>query len=742
MKVAFRLIISLPLFLNLSLPALAGDGSLLFALDLPPGGATSPATDAAAKPSGDAKQEVLIRADKMTYDTNTNVVSAEGNVEITYGERTLIADRLTYNQQTRIVIAEGNATLREANGTTISGNRIEVTDDMRDGIIDSLNIVLAGRGRLAAAKATRTDGKVMTLEKAVYTTCKPCKEDPEKPPTWQIKAFRVVYNQEKARVEYEDAFFEVFGVPVAYLPYFSHADPEAPRQSGFLVPGVGHSSDLGYFLEVPYYFALDPSYDLLLAPVYTEADGPLLKGEWRQRTETGAFNIQASGRYGQARNLSGVETGDDTLQGHVFGGGNFQIDEVWRWGYNAQLTSNDTYLKRYDISSLDRLENNLFVEGIDGRSYTAINSWYFQGLREDDDPGLTPLVLPLAEIEYVPDETVLGGRFSLSGNALYLHRGEGRDTARLSATASWKLPLTTSGGHLLTLFANLRGDAYHVTDTSLVGAALTGTSTHTVARALPWAGVEWRYPLVRSEWGWKQIIEPIVQIIGAPYGGNPDEVPNEDSASFEFDETNLFSFNKFPGLDRWEAGPRINAGVRAAAYFDDGYVEAIIGESFRLHEDDAFTEESGLRSKQSDYVGRITVQPESNIRIVHRFRVDQTEFRFERNEVYAEAFDPEWYTFRAGYVLLEKEADPDPLLPEQREEVNLGGTVRAIDDIWLKASGRRDLADDQMIESKFGLAYIDDCAEFGVDFRRRFTRDRDIEPASSFLFTFRLKGVN
>jgi len=375
MKVAFRLIISLPVFLNLSLSALAGDGSLLFALDLPQGGATSPATNAATKPSSDAKQEVLIRADKMTYDTNTNVVSAEGNVEITYGERTLIADRLTYNQQTRIVIAQGNATLREANGTTISGNRIEVTDDMRDGIIDSLNIVLAGRGRLAAAKATRTDGKVMTLEKAVYTTCKPCKEDPEKPPTWQIKAFRVIYNQEKARVEYEDAFFEVFGVPVAYLPYFSHADPEAPRQSGFLVPGVGHSSDLGYFLEVPYYFALDPSYDLLLAPVYTEEDGPLLKGEWRQRTETGAYNIQASGRYGQSRNRFGAETGDDTLQGHVFGSGNFQIDEVWRWGYNAELTSNDTYLKRYDISSLDRLQNNLFVEGIDGRSYTAVNGW-------------------------------------------------------------------------------------------------------------------------------------------------------------------------------------------------------------------------------------------------------------------------------------------------------------------------------------------------------------------------------
>jgi LPS-assembly protein len=733
MTVAFRLIAAL-LFVSVFAPSARADGdSIIFALAQSP---DSQQTQTNGPATGDKPeqnpQEVLIRADKMSYDTTTNVVSAEGNVEVTYGARTLLADRLSYTQDTRIVIAEGNATLREANGTTLSGNRIEVTDDMRDGIIESMNVVVAGRGRLAAAKATRSEGSVMTLEKAVYTTCKPCKDDVESAPTWQIKAFRIVYNQEKARVEYEDAFFELFGVPVIYMPYFSHSDPEAPRQSGFLIPGVGHSTDLGYFLEVPYYFALDPSYDLVLAPVYTENDGPLLKTEWRERTETGSYNFQLSGRYGKARDDNGVEVGDDTLQGHVFGEGRFQIDDVWRWGYNAEVTSNDTYLKRYDISSLDRLQNNLFLEGINGRSYSSVNAWYFQGLRETDDPGKTPLVLPLAEIEYVPDETVLGGRVALLGNALYLHRTEGQDTARLSATASWKLPLTTDGGHLITLFANVRGDAYYVTE------ATPGADAETITRGLTWGGFEWRYPLVRTDWGWKQVIEPIVQVIGAPYGGNPPEIPNEDSGAFEFDETNLFSFNKFPGLDRWESGPRVNAGFRAAAYFDEGFVEAIVGESFRLHEDDSFTEESGLRGQRSDYVGRLTLQPTNDVRVVHRFRINQQDYSFERNEVYAEASDPEEYLLRAGYVLLE----PDPALPEQREEVNLLGSVRTIDNIWLRGSGRRDLAGDQMIESKFGVYYEDDCAEFGVDFRRRFTRDRDIEPASSLLFTFRLKGVN
>ena len=327
MKVASRLIAPLIIACAAAPGAQAAADRLVLALAQAPDAGAAPSVPAPEQ-TDEKPQEVLIRADKMSYDANTDIVSAEGNVEITYGARTLLAEKLSYNQKTRIVVAEGNATLREANGTVLSGNRIEVTDDMRDGIIDSLSVVIAERGRLAAAKATRQSGNVMTLEKAVYTTCKPCQTNPQKDPTWQIKAFRIVYNQEKARVEYEDAFFEVFGVPVVYLPYFSHSDPEAPRESGFLVPNVGHSSDLGYFLEVPYYFALDPSYDLVLAPLFTENDGPLLKSEWRQRTESGVYNLQFSARYGRPRDDAGVEFGDDTLQGHIFGEGNFTIDDV------------------------------------------------------------------------------------------------------------------------------------------------------------------------------------------------------------------------------------------------------------------------------------------------------------------------------------------------------------------------------------------------------------------------------
>ena len=699
---------------------------------------------APATPQAPKQQEVLIRADTMSYDASTHRVTAAGKVEVTYGARTLVSDKITYDQNTRIVTAEGHVSMREPDGTTISGNKFEITDDMRDGVIDSLNLVLAGRGNLAAARGTRSGGNVMTLERAVYSTCDACKEDPSRPLTWQIKAFKVTYDKAAARVEYEDAYFEIAGVPVLYLPYFSHPDPSTPRQSGFLLPSVGHSSTLGYFASTPYYFALDPSYDLTVAPEYVERGGPVLYGEWRQRTQTGAYDLSGSVHYGQTFDDQGQGNGKDTMSGSLFGTGRFQIDDTWRWGFDAQLTSNDTYLARYNISSLDRLVSNLFVEGIDGRSYAAMNAWYFQGLRVTDQASTTPVVLPLAEVEYVPDAPILGGRFSLQASLLVLVRSEAdcvsgpcrQDTNRLSTTATWNLPITTESGHIFTFFANLRSDVYYVT-----GAGPTADATETTGRVLPLAGVEWRYPLVSTEGGVRQVIEPIVQAIIAPYGGNPSTIPNEDSASFEFDETNLFSYNKFPGDDRVETGPRLNAGIRYAAYFDGGLAEAVLGESFRVHQDEAFSAASGLRDQQSDYVGSVTLQPIDHFRIVNRFRINHDGFDYERNELYAEAFDTDLYSLKAGYLKLAP--DPtDPTLLDGREELSLDGRVQAVKYWWVDAAARRNLVDNEMIETRFGIAYEDECAVFGVDIRREFTRGIGVVPATSLLFTFRLKGVN
>ena len=78
----------------------------------------------------------------------------------------------------------------------------------------------------------------------------------------------------------------------------------------------------------------------------------------------------------------------------------------------------------------------------------------------------------------------------------------------------------------------------------------------TTARFFPQVGLNWRYPFARAGEDSSQIIEPVVNIVAGPNGGNPDEIPNEDSQAFEYDGTNIFDFNRFGGTDRVTSGAR------------------------------------------------------------------------------------------------------------------------------------------------------------------------------------------
>ena len=124
------------------------------------------------------------------------------------------------------------------------------------------------------------------FQNGVYTACEPCNDDPKKPPLWQVKAARIIHDQTEKMMYFEDARLEFFGVPIAYFPYMSAPDPTVKRKTGVLMPIATLDSIYGFGVEVPYYFALAPDYDLTFSPHDHHQAGVLLQGELRQRLET------------------------------------------------------------------------------------------------------------------------------------------------------------------------------------------------------------------------------------------------------------------------------------------------------------------------------------------------------------------------------------------------------------------------------------------------------------------------
>jgi LPS-assembly protein len=183
---------------------------------------------------GDA--QMLVKADEVDYDYTNHRTAAVGNVQIYYNGATIEADRVVYDQVTKRLRAEGNARLTEADGKITYGQVIDLTDDYRDGFVDSLRVETVDDTRLAAARANRSEGNFSVFENGVYTACEPCRDDPKKPPLWQVKAARIIHNQAERMMYFEDARIEFFGVPLAYMPYLATPDPTVKRKSGVLMP--------------------------------------------------------------------------------------------------------------------------------------------------------------------------------------------------------------------------------------------------------------------------------------------------------------------------------------------------------------------------------------------------------------------------------------------------------------------------------------------------------------------------
>lgn len=686
---------------------------------------------------GQSRQELpglpaLFKADSVRHDRELGVVVATGNVEITKGERTLLADTVIYNQRTDVVKATGNVSLTEPSGDVMFAEYVELSGDLKDGIVRTIRLRLTDGSRIAAVSGKRTGGIRTEMRKAVYSPCKPCEDHPEATPIWQVKAFKVVHDKARRDIEYNDAFLEFFGIPVAYTPYLSHPDPTVKRRTGILIPTYGSDSELGVILRVPYYFNISPVSDATLTPILTGNEGVVLSGQYRRRFVGGEFLNDVS------ITRASRENGTTGLRGHVDGFTRFDINDSWRGGANIAYASDDTYLRRYGFSSRDTLTSRIFSEYFEGRNYGAANFYHFQGLRVNDDSGQTPIIHPLLDYNYVSEPGRLGGRWSVDSNLLALTRTEGTDSRRISVKTGWQVPYTSPIGELYTVFASLQTDGYWVDEVEKPdGSGLTASGL--AGRAFPQIGLDWRLPMARTGSRFSLLAEPILGIVAAPNGGNPDLAPNEDSIDFELDDTNVFNANRFTGIDRVEGGQRIYYGLKTAIYGKSGSSSSVfVGQSYRIRKDSTFAPGSGLEDKFSDIIGRAKISQGSYFDLLYRFRLDKDKLTPRRNELSA-TLGPAAFRLSTTYTFVDQgESDEFP----DREELSTAVNSRLSKRWSVAINTRRDLsANGGSLNHGAGITYQDDCVKFTGSFSRSFTRDRDVRPSDTFLFRIELKTL-
>lgn len=671
-------------------------------------------------------KEAELSADSMTYDRELGLITATGNVQIGYGDAALFAEKVTYNQKTDVVLATGNVSLTDASGRVILGDRMEVTGDLKDGVIYNIGLVLEDKSRIAGNGARRTNGTTTELSQGVYSPCNLCEDDPTAAPLWQLKAVRVTHDAEDKQVSYRNVWLELYGIPVAYTPFLSHPDPTVKRRSGILAPSFGNSSDLGFQLRAPYFWAIDEHQDATFTPMLSTDGGQGAIVEYRRAFKKG--KLEATGSFV-------ADDPDKDLRGYIDIDGEYHLNPTWRTGLKIEQASDDTYTRRYGFQTENVLTSRAYLEGFRGQNYQALNAYAFDDLRAGIDPDQSPIILPMYDFNYAGRRDRLGGYSSFDFNILNLSRNTGTDTRRIAFRPRWDRPFIGSFGEIYNASVSLSADGYH--SSGLVrddGTEFTGLS----GRIVPRAALSWRLPLIRQGPQVSQTIEPLASVVIAPNGGNPDNIPNEDSQELEFDETNLFNENRFDGFDKIDGGSRFNYGFNyILTDLDAGSTSVFLGQSYRPRLDDSFGQASGLEDHFSDIVGRVQITPRRYLDLIYRTQFSPDNFSPQRNQVTANIGAPA-LQLSANYLFIDTQEGSEF---SGREEIS-GSLSSQYNENWSAAiSARHDISEDDLRSFGLDVKYENECVIFTTRFSRTFFQDRDIEPTDSVTFTLVLKTL-
>ena len=632
----------------------------------------------ATGPDGLTPDGVYIEADVAARDGD--VISASGGeqrVLARFRNTTLRAGRLTYDLEQRIATADDRVELTDSEGTTVFASHLELDSDLKAGVAVDFATRFRNGASLMAATAVRRSENVNELNYAIFSPCPVCDaEGNRREPSISIQAEKVVQDEDLRAILYRNAVFKVGGVPVLYLPFFSHPDPTVERSSGFLVPIPSYDEGRGLSLEVPYLQVVSPSEDWLFSPQFNTDVAPLLNLQWRRRFADGT--VVARGGYTYERRFgdfdldgdgdaeSNVKYGDRTSRSYFLGYGRFDPAGPWRWGFTAERVSDKTLFDRYDVrdpyqdnglyyGDQRRLISQAYIERQTARSYVSLAAFSIQSLQVREfslvtpalnvfeDDGDLPFVGPLLEARWEPEGPVLGGRLRLRGSAVSLYRDNyvgapvlraplipagptaglpGVDSRRVSGQAEWRRPMISPMGVRWEPFVDLRADLYSVSDLP----PMMGLEDEAIGRGRATAGLDVSYPLYRRVGAADLILEPMAQVSISTSPDLDPRIPIEDSQTLELDESSLFRIDRFPGYDLYEGGVRLTAGTRATLRWgDDRQASLFVGRSLRSETESAYLQPipdapaqlydpSGLASEASDWVVQGSFSPSDGVR--------------------------------------------------------------------------------------------------------------------------------
>ena len=682
----------------------------------------------------------FLTANYIEHHNEISLISAIGDVVIINGTQVLRADRITYDSTSNYILAEGNVSLNDNKNNVFFSENMELTGDFKKGVIRNFNSLLNDGSSLSANIIIRDDINGDKLEKVTYTRCKPCEEDINKAPIWQIRALKSMRNIEDGIIEYENVILDVYDIPVFYVPYISHADPSIKKSSGLLSPKITSNTIFGLSYSQPYYLALSKYKDITITPTMTSNEGPIIETNYRSLRARGSSDIKASFTRGSQVNIDGKES--NKFRGHVDFKIAEKINKNWTIGINAVRATDFAYLTRYKIGndSDGILNQRAYLSGNDRDFYAKIEAMYFQPLNAFKSNRNVPLILPnIKMVWYKNYNNGIQRKVVLDGSIVT--KADASNSQKLSLKSSWGKNKISESGHIFKTKLTGRADVYRnkKTDNSKV---IGKKGTYEKFRAIPKFETMWSFPVASYYENKSLLIEPIIQGIIKPKGGNPDSIHNLDSIDFELSDYNLFSSDRFVGIDRVEEGSKVNFGFKSTLQLNKyGEFKSILGRSWNLLKPQKeYISGTGLNKKLSHIVGNMIYDSKSSIVLGYHFRRDALNFRSQRDTL-TFAYDGKPIRANIDYTMVRDDPVPTESMLSEQASISLSWSIN---ENWnTNIRQNRDLRNSNWgnaINSYGYIEYKNECIIMRLQAERKHQNLIDVPDTNEYSLSFNLIG--
>jgi len=674
----------------------------------------------------DPAAPTAVEANTLTFDSVANVITASGDVVLRQGGYTMKGESLVYNRTTQEARFVGAVSVLDPSGNLAEMTDLELTGGMKQAFVSALTITGYDGIRITADSVDYDKALRTLLENTDYSPCGDCIDANGQRIGWSVHAARVVYDAEEGSLFIEQPTLSLLGIPVAWLPFLWLPDTSDSALASIPRPTYEYTEKTGHKLEFSYLAYANRWTQIVLTPTAMSRQGFLMGAEWIQNFDSGSFQIKVSGLYQADKAAFTFAEAARDWRGAIQSSGTFKPAENWTTGWSYTTFTDAAYLPDYGLTRSNSRTNEVYATYLDRDTYFDGRLQQFQSLGDVTmaSQGAQGAALPALRFEQMHDLGEGKGRIEISGRLLGVHRrldsfstvngvnydyGYAGTRQHLALQGGWQTQWIGGGGFVATPYLGGRADLAYYDNASTLA---TAPGTTTLWSATPIAAMDVRFPLAASDGSTVHLVEPIAQLV---YRGGDTlaGIANDDSENFVFDDTNLFSFNRFSGIDRQETGLRANIGARYQANFANGsYIELIAGQSFHLAGQNGFarldqvqsTAGSGLESNASYTVLGAYAAFEPGFEAGGKLQVDTGAGRVTRGALNA-TYSHERYSASADYVF----HAANPALGMLADQHEIGGEIRLpLAEYWsVRAAASWDIAANKYLQVGGGLTYDD-----------------------------------